>query len=288
VTSQIAFDFEPPAQLCARKAARARNAVARYRSLTSDDDITGRETDIMGLLRRRPMQEPARHVAPEQARRPSSGLPPARFHMPRPPIGRPRTADGQQSFHFELTTVTKGVDGACRTNDGLAADPVGHVGYVGREDAVAVEASADVHEAIAHVGYVARDTAVALDGEGAAIIETNIDGDPADFFATVLAHEDRGHSDGICLVDPVDRLVFQTLMQEATIPPKLKAGIDAILTDPEAHRVHKSGSPKSKTHPFQVDADISSTCVTGGAASSRGGSPGSCPQNSVPSDADGS
>jgi hypothetical protein len=261
VTSQIAFDFEPPAQLCARKAARARNAVARYRSLTSDDDITGRETDIMGLLRRRPMQEPARHVAPEQARRPSSGLPPARFHMPRPPIGRPRTADGQQSFHFELTTVTKGVDGACRTNDGLAADPVGHVGYVGREEAVAIEVPADVHEAIAHVGYVARDTAVALDGEGAAIIETNIDGDPADFFATVLAHEDRGHSDGICLVDPVDRLVFQTLMQEATIPPKLKAGIDAILTDPEAHRVHKSGSPKSKTHPFQVDADISGSAA---------------------------
>jgi hypothetical protein len=231
--------------------------MARYRSLTSDDYITGRETDIMGLLRRRPMQEPTRHVAHERPRRTSSGLPPARFHMPRPPLGRPRTLDGQQSFHFELTTVTKGVDGACRTNDGRAADPVGHVGYVGREEAVAVEASAEVHEAIAHVGYVARDTAVALDGEGAAIIETNIDSDPADFFATVLAHEDRGHPDGICLVDPIDRFRLQTLMQEATIPPRLKAGIDAILTNPEAHRVHKSGSPKSKTHPFQVDADIS-------------------------------
>jgi hypothetical protein len=257
VTSQIAFDFEPPAQLCARKAARARDAVARYRSLTSDDDITGRETDIMKLLRRRPMQEPARHVASERAPRSSPGLPPARFHMPRPPVGRPRTADGQQSFHFELTTVTKGVDGACRTNDGRAADPVGHVGYVGREEAVAVDAPTEVHEAIAHVGYVARDPAVALDGKGAAIIETNIEGDPADFFATVLEHEDRGHPDGICLVDPIDRVRLQTLMQEATIPPRLKAGIDAILTNPETHRVHKSGSPKSKTHPFQVDADIS-------------------------------
>lgn len=261
MTSRISFDFEPPARLNADKAVRARAAIGRYRSRMSDDDITGRETDIMRLQRPRSIEDPKPQVAAERAARPSRGLPPSRFHMPRPPVGRPRTADGLQSFHFELSSVTKGVDGACRTNDGRPADPIGHVDYVSREDAVALEAPAEVHDAVAHVGYVARDAAVALDGEGAAIFETNIPGDPAAFFATVLAHEDSGHPNGICLTEPFDPLVLHVMMQKPAIPSALKTALERIMANPKAHRVEKSGSPMSKsrsrTHPYQVDANIS-------------------------------
>jgi hypothetical protein len=226
----------------------------------SDDDLTGRDTDVMGLQRRRSIEGLKRQIAPERAAHQSRGLPPARFHMPRPPVGRLRTADGSQSFHFELTKVTKGVDGACRTNDGRPADPVGHVDYVAREDAVALAAPTEVHDAVAHVGYVARDTALARDGDGAAMIETNIVGDAAAFFTTVLAHEESGHPDGICLAERSGLQRLHVMMQKPDIPPALKIALERIMADPEAHRVEKAGSrdggSKSRTHPFQVDADI--------------------------------
>ena len=260
MTSQLAFDFEPPADMSPDQAARARAAIGRYRSRMSDDDITGRQTDVMRLQRRRSIEEPKRQIATEGAAHQSRGLPPARFHMPRPPVGRLRTPDGRQAFHFELTKVTKGVDGACRTNDGKAADPVGHVDYVAREDAVALAAPTEVHDAVAHVGYVARDEALARDGDGAAMIETNIVGDPATFFATVLAHEDSGHPDGICLAERFDRQMLHVMMQQPDIPPALKTALERIMADPEALRVEKAGrtdgGSKSRTHPFQMDADI--------------------------------
>lgn len=260
MTSQLAFDFEPPAEMNSHEAARARAAIGRYRSRMSDDDITGRETDVMGLQRRRTIDEPKRQVAAERPARQSRGLPPARFHRPRPPVGRPCTPDGRQAFHFKLTKIIKGVDGACRTNDGEAADPVGHVGYVTREDAVAIAAPTKVHDAVAHVGYVARDEALARDDDGAAMIETNIVGDASAFFATVLAHEDSGHPDGICLAERSDPQVLHAMMQQPDIPPALKTALERIMADPEAHRVEKAGrkdgGSKSRTHPFQVDADI--------------------------------
>lgn len=258
--SQLAFDFEPPADMSAVQAARARAAVGRYRSRMSDDEFTGRDTDIMRLRRRRAIDEPKRQVTVERAAHGPRDLPPARFHMPRPPVGRLRTPDGRQVFHFELTKVTKGVDGACRTNDGKAADPVGHVDYVAREDAVALAAPAEVHEAVAHVGYVARDEALARDPDGAAMIETNISGDAAAFFATVLAHEDSGHPDGICLAERSDPQILHVMMQTPDIPSALKTALQRIIADPEVHRVEKAGrtdgGSKSRTHPFQVDADI--------------------------------
>lgn len=254
MTSQLAFNFEPPAAMNPAKAARAQAAIGRYRSRLSDDDITGRETDIMGLRRRRRIDEPKRRVQVERAARPSRGLPPARFHMPRPPIGRFVTADGHQSFHFALTSVTKGVDGACRTNDGLPADPVGHVDYVTREEAVATAAPSEVHDAVAHVAYVTRDEALARDAEGAAIIETNISGDAGAFFATVLAHEDSGHPDGICLAERFDPVTLNVMMQEPDIPSALKTALERIMADPEAYRVEKAGkitsASPSRTHPF--------------------------------------
>lgn len=260
MTSQLAFDFKPPAGLDADTAARARMAIGHYRSLSSDNDITGSDTDIMRLRRRRAIDEPKRQVAAERPARQSRGLPPARFHRPRPPVGRLRTPDGRQPFHFELTKVTKRVDGACRTNDGEAADPVCHVGYVTREDAVALAVPVVVHDAVAHVGYVARDEALARDGDGAAMIETNIPGDAGAFFATVLAHEDSGHPDGICLAERSDPQVLHAMLQQPDIPPALKIALERIMADPEAHRVEKAGrmdgASKSRTHPFQVDADI--------------------------------
>ena len=260
MTSQLAFDFEPPADMSAVQAARARAAIGRYRSRMSDDEFTGRDTDIMRLRRRRTIEEPKRQVTVERAAHGPGDLPPARFHMPRPPVGRLRTPDGRQAFHFELTKVTKGVDGACRTNDGKAADPVGHVDYVAREDAVAMAAPAEVHEAVAHVGYVARDEALARDRDGAAMIETNISGDAATFFAAVLAHEDSGHPDGICLAERSDPQILHVMMQTPDIPSALKTALERIIADPEVHRVEKAGrtdgGSKSRTHPFQVDADI--------------------------------
>lgn len=260
MTSQLAFDFEPPAEMNSHEAARARAAIGRYRSRMSDDDITGRETDVMGLRRRRTIDEPKRQVTAGRAPRQPRDLPPARLHMPRPPIGRPCTPDGRQAFHFKLTKITKGVDGACRTNDGEAADPVGHVGYVTREDAVALAAPVEVHDAVAHVDYVARDEALARNGDGAAMIETNIPGDAGAFFATVLAHEDSGHPDGICLAERSDPQVLHAMMQQPDIPPALMTALERIMADPETHRVEKSGrtdgGSKSRTHPFQVDADI--------------------------------
>lgn len=71
MTSQLAFNFEPPAAMNPAKAARAQAAIGRYRSRLSDDDITGRETDIMGLRRRRRIDEPKRRVQVERAARPS-------------------------------------------------------------------------------------------------------------------------------------------------------------------------------------------------------------------------
>lgn len=260
MTPQLAFDFEPPAEMNSHEAARARAAIGRYHSRMSDDDITGSDTDIMRLRRRRAIDEPKRQVAAERPARQSRGLPPARFHRPRPPVGRPCTPDGRQAFHFKLTKVTKGVDGACRTNDGEPADPVGHVGYVTREDAVALAVPVEVHDAVAHVGYVARDEALARDGDAAAMIETNIPGDPAAFFATVLAHEYSGHPDGICLAERSDPQALRAMMQQPDIPPALKTALERIMADPEAHRVEKAGrtdgGSKSRTHPFQVDADI--------------------------------
>ncbi|MEH3047188.1 MobA/MobL family protein [Sphingomonas adhaesiva] len=260
MTSQLAFNFEPPAEMNSHEAARARAAIGRYRSRMSDDDITGRETDVMGLQRRRTIDEPKRQVAAERPARQSRGLPPARFHRPRPPVGRPCTPDGRQAFHFKLTKVTKGVDGACRTNDGEAADPVGHIGYVTREDAVALAVPVEVHDAVAHVGYVARDEALAREGDGAAMIESNIPGDAGAFFATVLAHEDSGHPDGICLAERFDPQMLHVMMETPDIPPALKTALERIMADPEAHRVEKAGrtdgGSKSRTHPFQVDADI--------------------------------
>ena len=260
MTSQLAFDFEPPAEMNSHEAARARAAIGRYRSRMSDDDITGRETDVMGLQRRRTIDQPKRQVAAERPARQSRGLPPARFHRPRPPVGRLCTPDGRQAFHFKLTKITKGVDGACRTNDGEAADPVGHVGYVTREDAVALAVPVEVHDAVAHVDYVARDEALARGGDGAAMIETNIPGDAGAFFATVLAHEDSGHPDGICLAERSDPQVLHAMMQQPDIPPALMTALERIMADPEAHRVEKAGrkdgGSKSRTHPFQVDADI--------------------------------
>lgn len=260
MTSQLSFTFHPPATMNPAKVARAQAAIGRYRSRLSDDDITGRETDIMGLRRRRRIKEPKRQVVVERAERPSRDLPPARFHMPRPPIGRFVTADGHQSFHFALTSVTKGVDGACRTNDGLPADPVGHVDYVTREEAVATAAPNEVHDAVAHVAYVTRDEALARDGEGAAVIETNIIGDAGAFFATVLAHEDSGHPDGICLAERFNPVMLHVMMQEPDIPSALKTALERMMADPEAHRVEKAGkitsASPSRTHPFQVEADI--------------------------------
>ncbi|WP_294392532.1 MobA/MobL family protein [uncultured Sphingomonas sp.] len=261
MASQLAFAFAPPGALPAEKAVHARAAIAKYAALPSDEDITGRETDVLKILHRSVANEPQRHTAPERARRPSSSLPPARFHQPRPPRGRPCTADGRVSFHLEFTTVTKGVGGVCRTNDGRAADPAGHVEYVGREDAVATNAPEEtfdplVHEAVAHVGYVSRDTAVATDGDGTAIVLTNIDGEASAFFATVVQHEDIGHPDGICVAEPLDIAKLRALTQDSTIPSQLKSGIERIMADPNAYRVERSGSPKSKTHPLQTDADI--------------------------------
>jgi hypothetical protein len=253
---QLDFDFDPAAALSAAKAARARSAMAKYRARMSDDYITGSETDVLKLLRRGPMYEPKRQLVPEAPHPPRSGLPPAQFHIPRPPRGRPTTRDGRQSFHFALTNVTKGVDGKCRTNGGEDADPVHHVGYVAREEAVATDLPPTVHEAVAHVGYVARDQAVALDSDGTAIILANVE-DPAAFFAKILEHENSGHLDGICLSQSYDEAALRTLLDVPTIPPALKTGITRILEDPEAHRVPKTASARSKTHPFQIDADIS-------------------------------
>lgn len=254
---QLDFDFDPAAALSAAKAARARSAMEKYRARMSDDYITGSETDVLKLLRRGPMYEPKRQLVPEAPHPPRSGLPPAQFHIPRPPRGRPTTRDGRQSFHFALTSVTKGVEGKCRTNGGEDADPVHHVGYVAREEAVATDLAPTVHEAVAHVGYVARDEAVALDPDGTAIILTNVE-DPAAFFAKILEHENSGHLDGICLSQSYDEAALRTLLDVPTIPPALKTGITRILEDPEAHRVPKTSSARSKTHPFQIDADISS------------------------------
>jgi hypothetical protein len=254
---QLDFDFDPAAALSAAKAARARSAMAKYRAHLSDDYITGKETDVLKLLRRGPTYEPKRQLDPEATHPPRSGLPPAQFHIPRPPRGRPTTRDGRQSFHFALTNVTKGVDGKCRTNDGKDADPVFHVGYVAREEAVATDLAPKVDEAVAHVAYVARDEAVALDPDGTAIILANVE-DPAAFFAKALEHENSGHLDGICLSQSYDEAALRTLLDVPTIPPALKTGITRILEDPEAHRVPKSSSKRSKTHPFQIDADISS------------------------------
>ncbi|OAN57229.1 hypothetical protein A7X12_08420 [Sphingomonas sp. TDK1] len=254
---QLDFDFDPTAALAASKAARARAAMAKYRAHLSDDYITGRETDVLKLLRRGPTYEPKRQLDPETPHPSRSGLPPAQFHIPRPPRGRPTTRDGRQSFHFALTNVTKGVDGKCRTNDGKDADPVFHVGYVAREEAVATDLVPTVHEAVAHVGYIARDEAVALDPDGTAIILANVE-DPTTFFAKILEHENSGHLDGICLSQSYDEAALRTLLGVPTIPPALKTGIIRILEDPEAHRVPKTSSEKSKTHPFQIDDDISS------------------------------
>lgn len=186
------LDFDPAAALSAAKAARARSAMAKYRAHLSDDYITGRETDVLKLLRRGPTYEPKRQLDPEAPHPPRSGLPSAQFHIPRPPRGRPTTRDGRQSFHFALTNVTKGVDGKCRTNDGKDADPVFHVGYVAREEAVATDLAPKVHEAVAHVAYLARDEAVALDPDGTAVILANVE-DPAAFFAKALEHENSSH-----------------------------------------------------------------------------------------------
>jgi len=258
---QLSFDFVPSDALSAAKAERVRAAVRKYRDRSrrlSDEDITGRETDVLGLQRgRSPIAKP--QGVGEPAKRParSAELAPARFHLPRPPQGRPITADGRQSFHFELTNVTKGVGGVCRTNDGRNADPAGHVEYVGRDEAVAIEADGSAHDAITHVGYVGRNTAVATDDGGEPVILTNIPGDPAAFFAAVVDHERTGKADGICLAAPLDPEALKALTGEKTIPPALKAAIEQILTAPDAHRAAPSGSPKVKSHPFQVDADTS-------------------------------
>ncbi|WP_307001501.1 MobA/MobL family protein [Sphingomonas sp. SORGH_AS_0879] len=129
-----------------------------------------------------------------------------------------------------------------------------------REDAVALAVPVEVHDAVAHVGYVARDEALARGGDGAAMIETNIPGDAGAFFATVLAHEDSGHPDGICLAERFDPKALRAMMQQPDIPPALMTALERIMADPEAHRVEKAGrtdgGSKSRTHPFQVDADI--------------------------------
>lgn len=174
MSQRLAFDFEPSAALKAKQAEFARAAIRKYRdreTARSEDDLTGRETNVLRRKRRRFIPEAEHAIAPIKRERRPMELASARFHLPRAPQGRPTTADGRQSFHFELTRVTKGVGGTCHTNDGKQADPIGHVGYVSRDEAVATAADATrpgvvPHEAVAHIGYVERDMALAIDQSG--------------------------------------------------------------------------------------------------------------------------
>lgn len=264
MSQQLAFDFEPSAALTAKQAELARAAIRKYRdraTARSDDDITGRETNVLKLKRRWFVQEPFPAIAPVKHERRPMELAPARFHLPRAPQGRPTTADGGQSFHFELTRVTKGVGGTCHTNDGKQADPVGHVGYVGRDEAVASTADATqpgavLHEAVAHIGYVERDMALAIDESGKPVILTNIAGDAATFFAQMVKHEREGHPDGICLAQSFDAGTLLALTDDETIPAGLKGAIEAIVADPGLYRVQRSGNAVTRTHPFQIETDI--------------------------------
>ncbi|KEQ54378.1 MobA/MobL family protein [Sphingobium chlorophenolicum] len=261
---QLAFDFEPSAALTAKQAELARAAIRKYRdraTARSDDDITGRETNVLKLKRRRFVQEADRAIASVKRERRPMELAPARFHLPRAPQGRPTTADGRQSFHFELTRVTKGVGGTCHTNDGKQANPVGHVGYVGRDEAVAstadtAQSSAAPHEAVAHIGYVERNMALAIDESSRPVILNNIPGDAATFFAQVVKHEREGHPDGICLAKSFDAEALLPLADDDAIPAGLKGAIEAIVADPERYRVRQSGNTVTRTHPFQIEADI--------------------------------
>ena len=264
MSQQLAFDFEPSAALAAKQAELARAAIHKYRdraTARSDDDITGRETNVLKLKRPRFVQEAEHAIAPAKRERRPMELAPARFHLPRAPQGRPTTADGRQSFHFELTRVTKGVGGTCHSNDGKLADPVGHVGYVGRDEAVASAADAAQpgavpHEAVAHIAYVERGMALAIDISGKPVILTNIPGDAATFFAQVVKHEREGHPDGICLAKSFDAEALLALADDDTIPAGLKGAIEAIVADPERYRVRQSGNAVTRAHPFQIEADI--------------------------------
>lgn len=71
-----------------------------------------------------------------------------------------------------------------------------------------------------------------------------------------MKHEREGHPDGICLAKSFDAEALLALANDETIPAGLKGAIEATGADSERYRVRQSGNAVTRTHPFQIEADI--------------------------------